>query len=174
METNQELVALGKTDATTPVVVGGDVYDPLIFHPTVVRFTRKQYVFLHAYRLGVPLSEAARKAGLEPASAERFLAKSDTVEWLKDRALKDHIRTEWEEPSKWWHMGNEVLEGRKHLSKDQQIVFMAFGDRVCPKSKESAGEGAKIIININPGAVQEAYRRSVAVDGEIVDERRTA
>lgn len=162
---------LAKTEPVHPLVVGNDVYDPLIFQPTLVRFTRKQYLFLNHYRMGVPLAEAAAKAEMTSESADRFLAKPDTIAWLQDRALKDHIRDEWQEPSKWWHLGAEVLEGKKHLSKDQQIVYMAFGDRICPKAKESVGGTPKIVINIDPGAVQEAFRRQNALEAEIVQEK---
>lgn len=161
--------SLGNTDATRALVVGNSVYDPLVFQPTLVRFTRKQYVFLNAYRLGVPVVEACAKADMTLDQADYFLSKPDTIAWLQDRALKDHIRNEWQEPGKWWAMGDEVLEGKRHLSKDQQVVYMAFGERVCPKSKESAETSKGNIINFNfgPEAVQEAFRRQNAIEAEL-------
>ncbi len=168
----EDIQALQKTDTCRGVVVGNHVYDPLIFAPEIVRFTRKQYLFLHHYRLGVPLSEAASKADMSVNSAENFLAKDDTVAWLQDRATKDHIRNEWQEPGKWWQMGNEVLEGRKHLSKDQQVVYMAFGERIAPKPKEVA-DNSKTTINFNFTAedVKEAFKRQQTIDSEIIQEK---
>lgn len=168
-ETIQDLAT---QSASHPVLVGSRVYEPLTFRPEVIKFTRKQYLFLHHFKLGVELEEAAAKADMTLEQVERFLAKEDTQAWLSDRALQDHIRNEWQEPSKWWAMGNEVLEGRRHLSKDQQVVFAMFGDRVCPKAKESSDSGAKnIVINIDPGAVQEAFRRQNAIDADIVQDK---
>src|SRR2546421_2718763 len=87
--------ALGKTDATQCLVVGNTVFDPLTFAPEVVRFSRKQYVFLNAYRLGVPVEEAAAKAKMTLGMIERFLEQPQTIAWLKDRALKEHVKQEW-------------------------------------------------------------------------------
>lgn len=147
------------------------MYDPSQLVPSVIHFTRNQYLFLQTYRLGVPFEEAAEKAHMTAEEAERFLAKPKTIEWLQDRAMKDHIRNEWAEGGKWWEMGNECLEGRKHLSKDQQIVFQAFGDRVCPKPKQNEEERTKTIINFNfsPESVKEAFQRQKAIEGELAE-----
>lgn len=158
---------LSRTDASRGLVLGNDVYDPLIFQPKLIKFTRRQYLFLNHYKLGMSLGEAALKADMTADQADRFLGKPATVEWLRDRALKDHIRNEWAEPGKWWEMGDKVLNGEKHLSKDQQVVFMAFGDRVCPKARESGGSQTKIEINIDPKAVQDAFSRQNAIEAEI-------
>lgn len=174
MESKDELIALGKTDATRPLVVGNDVYDPLTFQPEIVRFSRKQYVFLNAYRMGVPLPEAALKAGMTPEAVERFLDKPDTIAWLQDRALQHHIKTEWEEPDKWWTMGNAVLEGKRDFSKAQTEVWKDFGRRIAPVVGEGHGQGTKIEININPAAVQEAFRRQPVIEAKLVDERKSA
>lgn len=151
------------------VVVGNRVYDASQLVPSIVYFTRAQYLFLNHYRLGVTIDEASEKAGLTVDEAEKFLAKPKTVAWLQDRATKDHIRNEWAEGGKWWQIGNECLEGTRHLSKDQQIVFQAFGDRVCPKTKDIGEERGKTVINFNfsPESVKEAFQRQSAIDAEI-------
>lgn len=159
-------MSLGKTDATAPLVVGRDVYDPLAFAPKIVRFSRKQYQFLNHYRLGVPLEDAALKADLTSEQAERFLDKADTQAWLEDRALMNHIKTEWEEPGKWWRMGNEVLEGKRDFNKAQTVVFQEFGQRAVPKKGE-LGSGPKVTVNVSVEAVKEAFRRQEAIDGEL-------
>jgi hypothetical protein len=122
--------------------------------------------------LGVSLEEAASKADLTPETAKRFLDKDETIAWLNDRAVKDHIRNEWQEPGKWWQMGNEVLEGRKHLSKDQQVVYMAFGERIAPKPK-IVEDNSKTTINFNFTAddVKEAFKRQQSIDAEIIQEK---
>lgn len=173
METNKELVQQGTTDATRPIAVGHDIYDPLVFQPEIIRFSRRQYVFLNAYRLGVSLPDAAAKAEMSPESAERFLRREDTVKWLQDRALMDHIRTQWEEPSKWWSMGDEVLNGQRQFSKAQIEVWKDFGRRIAPVAAEGHAQ-TKIEVNIDPGAVQEAFRRQQAIDAQIVDEKKSA
>lgn len=163
---------LGKTDATRALVVGSSVYDPLIFSRRLVHFSRRQYLFLNAYRVGVPLADAAVKADLTTEQADRFLKRPMTRAWLEDRAKKDYIRQEWNESNKWWEMGNEVLEGKKHLSKDQQVVYMAFGDRVCPKARESDSDKGKTVINFNFTAndVKEAFRREASYEAKLENE----
>lgn len=163
---------LGNQDATGIAVVGNTVYDPLIFQPGLVKFTRKQYLFLNAYRLGTPIQEACLKSDLTVEQADRFLKKPMTVQWLQDRAKKDHIRNEWHEPGKWWEMGDAVLNGERKLSKDQQIVFMAFGDRVCPKEKVTVegSKGPTINFNFGADAVKEAFKRQEIIEAEIAKE----
>ncbi len=170
---NEDLKALVKAnDGAKGVVVGNQVYEPLTFAPQIVRFTRKQYLFLHHYRLGIPLEQAAEKADMAAQTAIHFLEKEDTIAWLTDRAAKDHIRNEWQEPGKWWEMGNEVLEGRKHLSKDQQVVYMAFGERIAPKPK-IVEDNSKTTINFNFTAedVKEAFKRQESIDAELIQEK---
>lgn len=160
--------SLGKTDATRALVLGSSVYDPLIFSRRLVCFSRRQYLFLNNYRLGVPLAEAAAKSELTTEQAERFLKRPKTRAWLEDRAKKDYIRNEWAESAKWWEMGDKVLNGERKLSKDQQVVYMAFGDRVCPKARESGDEKGKTVINFNFTAndVKEAFRREASYESQ--------
>lgn len=161
-----EVEAAAKVDGTKVLIVGNRVYDASQLIPSVVHFTRNQYLFLNHYRLGVPIEEAASKANMTPEEADRFLQRPKTVAWLQDRAQKDHIRNEWAEGGKWWEMGNECLEGKKHLSKDQQVVFMAFGERVCPKPRVSDEPQNKTVINFNFTAndVKEAFRREASFE----------
>lgn len=165
IEQARELVK--SEDGVQGIVIGKDVYDPLLWSPKLVRFTAKQYVFLRAYRLGVSLQEAAEKAGMTPAQAEKFLDKPDVQEWMQDRATKDYIKHEWEEPGKWYQKGDEVLEGKTSWSKAQLEVWKAFGERVAPAKRQSESGQPKIEINIDPTAVQEAFRRQNAIEAEL-------
>lgn len=166
---NKELIATGKTDATAPLIVGGIVFDVLAFDPhNIIKFNRKQYQFLNAYRLGVSLEEAALKADMNPDTAERFLKRPDTVKWLEDRALMHHIKSEWEEPAKWYEMGDRVLEGKKKLDKAQTEVWKEFGKRVAPLRGDGPNGGTHIEINIDPDAIERARAKKRAIDGEIV------
>lgn len=159
---------MGTTDATRALVIGNSVYDPLLFSRRLVRFSRRQYLFLNAYRLGVSLAEAASKAGMTIEQAERFLKRPMTRSWMEDRAKKDYIRNEWHESNKWWQMGNECLEGKRRLSKDQQVVYLEFGKRVCPEVKQaSENKGPTINFNFSPESVKEAFRRQESIDAEI-------
>jgi hypothetical protein len=168
----ETVLQAAKTDDGKVLVVGNRVYDASLLIPDVVYFTRKQYLFLAAYRLGVPLEQAALKAGMEPEEADRFLDRPKTVAWLKDRATKSHIRQEWHESDKWWEVGNDCLEGKRHLSKDQQVVYLEFGKRVCPeeKSKGGSSQGTTINFNFGPEAVQEAFRRQASIEAELSQE----
>lgn len=160
-------------DGCRGLVVGNTVYDPLVFAPKHVKFTAQQYVFLRHYRLGVPLADAAGKAGLTPEQAEQFLERPKTVEWLEDRAIKDHIKNEWSEPGKWWKEGDDILSGRKECDKIKLEVWKAFGERIAPvkRDKEPQQQAPKIEINIDPSAVQKAFERQNAIEAEIVKEQ---
>lgn len=161
---------MAKVDGAKVLIVGNRVYDASQLVPSVVHFTRNQYLFLNHYRLGVPIEEAASKSNMTPEEADRFLERPKTVAWLQDRATKDHIRNEWAEGGKWWEMGNDCLEGKKHLSKDQQVVFMAFGERVCPKPKTTEEDNrGKTVINFNfsPEAVKQAFHRQKSIEAEL-------
>lgn len=163
--------AVAKLDGAPILVVGNRVYDASQILPDVVHFTRKQYIFLNSYRLGVSIDEAADKSGLAVDEAERFLVRPKTIAWLQDRALKSHIRNEWHESDKWWEVGNECLEGKRHLAKDQQVVFLEFGKRVCPEQKTHSekGSGPTINFNFGPEAVAEAKARQASIEAEILD-----
>lgn len=163
---SKELTSLGRSDGQAPIVVGNDVYDPLTFAPEIIRFTRKQYIFLNAYKLGVPMAEACARSDMTFQQADRFLSRPQTQDWLKDRALMNHIKTEWEEPAKWWEMGNEVLDGKREFNKAQIVVFQEFGHRIVPKRSDSGGM-TKIEINISPDAVRQATVRQEAIEGEL-------
>lgn len=171
---DDEIKTIAKQDGAPVLVIGNRVYDASQLLPNIVHFTRKQYLFLHSYRLGIPLQEAASKAGMTDEEAERFLDKPKTVAWLQDRALKSHIRNEWHESDKWWEMGHEVLEGQRHLSKDQQVVYLEFGKRVCPeqKSHPEASKGPTIVFNFSPETVQEAFRRKAAIEAQVAEETK--
>lgn len=163
-----EIKATARLEGVKVAVVGDRVYDASQLVPGIVHFTRREYLFLQHYRLGVTLGDAASKAGMGVDEAERFLGRSKTVEWLRDRAVKDHIRGEWAEGGKWWEMGEKCLNGERRLSKDQQVVFMAFGERVCPKPRAEQ-EGARTVVNFNfsPESVLEAFRRQEIIEAEV-------
>jgi len=164
-----EVKALARQEGNPVLVVGNRVYDASQLIPDVVHFTRQQYLFLVNYRLGVALKDAAAKAGMEEEQAEKFLERPKTISWLKDRAMKSHIRQEWHESDLWWQIGHECLEGTRHLSKDQQVVYLEFGKRVCPEQKAQieSQKGVTINFNFGPEAVQEAFRRQAAIETEI-------
>lgn len=168
---NEEVRSLVKSeDGIRGALIHNRVYDPLLFSEGVVQFTAKQYVFLRAYRLGVPIEEACLKADMTVDQADRFLSKPMTLAWLRDRAIKDHIKNEWSEPGKWWEEGNKVWEGQVQPTRAQLKVWEEFGSRVCPVSRETVHSQPKIEINIDPNAVQKAMERQKAIDATIVKE----
>lgn len=156
------------------MVISGQVYDPLLFAPEIVHFSARQYVFLHKFRLGVPLEDAAIAAGMTAESAERFLDKDQTKAWLRDRAMKDHIKNEWAEPAKWWHKGDEWLNAPLEAkpTKNDVEIWKQFGMRVCPVATE--GSGTRIEINIDPEAIARSKERRKSVEAQIVSDERAA
>lgn len=165
---NQEARALVKAeDGKQALAIGGRVFSPHQFDDAIPDFSSRQYLFLNAYRLGVSIEDACEKAGLSVDQADRFLARQDVIGWLKDRALKDHIKREWEEPGKWYQMGNDKLEGRRKMDKADTVIWQEFGKRVAPCKGDSHGNQTKIEINIDPKAVRDAFIRQDAIEGEL-------
>lgn len=175
----EEAKALQKSDdGVRGLVVGNDVYEALNFADEstqkILRFTARQYKFLHAYRLGTTLVEAANKSGMSPESAERFLKKEDTVLWLNDRALKDHIKNEWGEPGKWYSEMDRLYH-TDEVPKHKIEILKEFGDRVCPKTSRNADSGKTTIeINIDPDAIARSKERRASIDAEIVRQENVA
>ncbi len=155
-------------DGVQGVYIAGRVYDPLLFAPGQVKFTARQYVFLQSYRLGVPLEDAATKADMSTEAAERFLAKDDTRRWLEDRALKDHIKNEWDEPGKVYAEADRLFNADE-VPKHKVDILKEFWDRVSPKPSRNGGGNAapNVIINISGEAVKEAFIRKTAIDAQI-------
>jgi len=161
-------------DGIRGMVIGNQVYDPLLFATDIVKFSARQYVFLQKYRLGVPLEEAAEQANLTAEQAERFLDKESTKAWLRDRAEKDHIKNEWAEPAKWWAKGDEWLnaKGEDKPHKNDVEIWKQFGMRVCPVAAN--GTGPKIEINIDPDAITRSKERRKFVEAQIVSDSHDA
>lgn len=160
----KDLVA--SEDGRKGLVVGDRVFSPHQFDSSIPDFSSRQYLFINAYRFGTSIEEAAQKADLSVEQAERFLARADVKAWLTDRALKDHIKREWEEPSKWYQIGHEKLEGMRKMDKGDIVIWQEFGKRVAPTRSETHGI-TKIEINIDPQAVKNALDRQSAIDAEL-------
>lgn len=159
---------LKNEDGVRGALISNRVYDPLLFSPGFIKFTSRQYLFLRHYRLGVPIEDAALKADMTVEQAERFLSKPDTIRWLEDRAIKDHIKLEWSEPSKWWAEGEKVWSGQKEVSRQQMDVWKEFGSRISPVSRET--NTPKIEIHIDPESVKRAFERQSAIEAQLVKE----
>jgi hypothetical protein len=168
-EYTQQAKELVKAEDGKPgLVVGNRVFSPHQYDASIPDFSSKHYLFLNAYRYGVPIEAAASKADMTPDQAERFLGRADVVAWLKDRALKDYIKYEWSEPAKWYQLGEEVLEGRRKMDKAQSLIWQEFGKRVAPAKGEGSSHGTtKIELHISPESVQAALRRQDAIDAEL-------
>lgn len=167
MTQEQEIKAMAKAKENGVAIVGNQVYEGSKYASDLLHFTRQKYLLLNHYHAGMPLQEAADKVHMELDKASEFIDSPKAVKWLEREAVKDYARQKWADGGEWVVMGDDCLEGKKHLSKDQQIVFQAFGDRFLPKSKEASQVQPKIVINIDAGAVQDAMRRQNAIDAEL-------
>ena len=166
---NKDLQTLAKTEATRALVIGNSVYDALLFDRRIVHFSARQFRFLNAYRLEVPMAEAALKAGLTIKQAEYFLKRESTKSWLADRARMTYIKNEWNGSDKWWDEGHKVMEG-KAWTKAQLEVWKEFGDRIVPKQSRNSESHTKIEINIDPAALKEARIREEAIEARLAKE----
>lgn len=168
----QEVKAMAKAREHGIVILGNQVFEGSKYSPEIVHFTRQKYLLLNHYHAGLTLAEAAAKVTMDLEEAAEFIDSPKAVAWLEREALKDYTKRKWADGGEWILAGDECLQGKRHLAKDQQIVFQAFGDRFMPKSKES-GDEKKTVINFNftAEAVKEAFQRQTAIEAELVKEQ---
>lgn len=165
---HQAIKAIAKERDTNVVVIGNRVYEASEYAPDLVCNTRQKYLLLNHYHAGLPLAECASKVNMDLDKAAEFIDSPKAVAWLQREAVKDYAKQKWADGGEWVLAGDECLEGKKHLAKDQQVVFQAFGERFFPKKKETS-EGSKTVINFNFSAkdVQDAFRRQESIDAEL-------
>lgn len=161
----REIKAIAKSNELGVAVVGNRVFEVSKYGHGLRVFPAKKWLLLNHYASEIPLDECARKVGMTLEQAEEFVGSPMAVEWLERQAVVQAKRQKWEGGGEWVLMGDECLEGRKHLSKDQQIVFQAFGDRFMPKARPDT-ESNKTTINFNftMADVKEAFDRERAYD----------
>lgn len=163
----REIKALAKANELGVAVVGNRVFEASKYSKGMTVFPTKKWLLLNHYSDEMPLSEAAQKVGMALEEAEVFIDSPMATEWLERQAVIKAKRQKWSDGGEWVVMGDECLEGKKHLAKDQQIVFQAFGDRFMPK-KSGGSDEAKTVINFNFTAadVKEAFEREQSFDTE--------
>lgn len=128
----------------------------------------KHRILLDSYRPGVALASAASEAGMTEDQARAFFRRPIVREWLHDLEKDVALERGWKQQGRWWAEGHKIWTGEKPATKAQLVVWQEFGDRVVPKqSRSSSSEAPKIEINIDPGAVQEAFRRQSAIEAEL-------
>jgi hypothetical protein len=172
--TRQNIAAIGRTDATSPTIVGRFVFERVVFPEQGVEqvcFTRKQYLFAHRFKETADLEAACELSGMTRDQALRFLKRPDVSVWMNSKRKMLIAKDEWSAPEKWAAEGERMYQ-TPNVPKHKLEIWKEFGDRCCPKPtrETSSREGAKVVINIDPGAVQEAFRRQQAIDAQIVKE----
>lgn len=165
----KEIKAIAKSNDLGVAIVGNQVFEASKYAPGLRVFSTKKWLFLNHYINEMPLSEAAEKVGMTLEQAQEFVSSPLAVKWLERQSVVRAARQKWEGGGEWWVVGDECLDGKKHLSKDQQIVFQAFGDRVAVKPRGDT-EQVKTVINFNFTAqdVREAMKREQTFDTEEV------
>lgn len=173
--TRQNLQSVGRTDATAPAIVGRFVFEKVVFPHGSTRqvcFTRKQYLFANVFRQSMDLGSACETSGLTREQALRFIKRPDVVVWMNSREQMDMTKRHWSAPEKWWSEGNRMFEDPVVSPKLKVEIWKEFGDRACPKPTRdpNQNQSPKVVINIDPGAVQEAFRRQQSIEAQIVKE----
>lgn len=160
-----EIKALAKSNELGVAVVGNRVFEVSKYSKGMRVFPAKKWLLLNHYASEMPLDECAEKVGMPLDQAEDFITSPMATEWLERQAVVQAVRQKWERGDEWWLVGDKCLEGQKHLAKDQQIVFQAFGDRVVAKPRGES-ENTKTVINFNFTAqdVKEAFAREKAYE----------
>ena len=163
----REIKSLAKGNELGVAVVGNRVFEASKYAPGLRVFPTKKWLFLNHYAQEVPIEEAALKAGISVEEAERFIETPLAKGWLERRAVIESARQKWADGGEWVALGDDCLEGKRHLSKDQQVVFQAFGDRFNSKQRaESRGETV-INVNFSAQAVEAAIARQQAIEAEL-------
>jgi hypothetical protein len=163
----KEAKSLAKENDLKIAVVGNRVFEASQYAPELRVFPTKKWLFLNHYADEMPLSEAADKVGMTVEEAERFLETDKAKEWLERRAVIQYAKQKWSDGGEWVVTGEECLEGKKHLAKDQQIVFQAFGERFMPKAKTEQKGNTTINFNFSAEAVKAAIERQTVIDAEV-------
>ena len=166
---NREIKAVAKARENGVAIVGNQVFEGSKYAPHLYQFTRQKYLLLNHYHAGLPLEEAALKVNMDIEDAARFIDSPKAVEWLEKEAILDYKKQKWADGREWISVGDDCIEGRKHLAKDQQVIFSAFGERFAPKPRGEMGDGKRTVINFNftPESVKEALARQNIIDAEV-------
>lgn len=169
----KEVVALGKTETSKPLVVGNDVFEKDLATNRLFRFSRKRYIFLNLLHDGLSLEEAAVKSGLDQEAALKFREGPEAAQYLEMRELREIVAREAKDPDRWWTMGYLAMEGKVPMNKIQCEIYKEHGKRVQPCS-DAQQPAMKIEIHVSPEALERSKERRKAVETQIVEELKHA
>lgn len=172
MDTAQ-IIALGKTDESRPLVVGQDVFEKDLATNHLYRFSRKRYIFLNLLHDDIPLEEAALKSGIDVETALRFRDSSEACAYLEMRELREVVAREAKDQDKWWVDGYMAENGKKSMNKVQAEIWKERGKRIQPCSEANQPE-MKVEIHISPDALERSKERRKSVETQIVEELKHA
>lgn len=151
------------TRAFGKVVVGG------FFTQRLFTFKPNELRFLKEFGPESSVEDAAKKAGIPVAVAEKMLRRKSVREFLQDKFEQIAIQGGWT-VERWFSEGDKVWRGQKAVTREQLDIWKEFGARILPKTRspENGAERPSVTVNIGAGAVDEAYRRQHAINAEIV------
>lgn len=168
-EKKEMAVAIGKTDASTPAVVGRYVVDPLVMSDGVCMFSWRQYRFANHYRKSLDLDAACADSGMKKDAALRFLQKPDVKAWMGDRMQMQEIKRTWSAEGRWWAEGDRMYRG-KDVPKHKLFIWDKFGERLEIKPGQgNAGNKDMVQINISADVISSIRERERSVEAEIVN-----
>lgn len=172
-DTNSSIKQISKENQSHPLIVGNKVFDVLPTTQELIDFSRPKYLLLQLIFRGIPIEEAATKAGIPLDQAITFQNSQKAIDYLQKKTLASIVAQEARDPDRWWVEVHNVMDGTKQLNKGQMVALQAQGDRVAPKKNDADGEKAKVTIqfNFSPESVREAFRRQDAIDAELVKEQ---
>lgn len=165
----KDIIALGKTDESRPLVVGNDVFERDLATSRLYRFSRKRYIFLNLIHDDASIEEAALKSGLDLGMAQRFLNMTEAKDYLEMREVREIVAREAKDADGWWVKGFLVEEGKKPMNKVQCEIWKERGKRISPCSDASAPP-MKVEIHISQEALDRSKERRKAVEAQIVDD----
>lgn len=170
----KDIIDLGKTEGSPgPIVRGMDVFEKDLSTRRLFRFSRKRYIFLNLLHDGLTLEEAAVKAGLPLADAEKFRGGAEAADYLEMRELREIVAREAKDPDRWWTMGFMAIEGKKPMNKIQCEIYKEHGKRIQPCSEVNQAP-MKVEINISPEALSRSRDHRKFVETQIIEDLKRA
>lgn len=166
MMDNKDIIKLGKTEESRPLVVGNDVFEKDLATSHLYRFKRNKYIFLNLLHDGLTNEEASLKAGLAPEKAAEFKESPEAVAYLEMRELREIVAREAKDPDRWWVSAYLSEEGIKPMSKVNCELWKERGKRIQPCSEANPAP-TKIEIHISPDALLRSKEHRKFVETQI-------
>lgn len=163
----KELIALGKTDASRPLVIGRYVKDPLVMSDGSCDFSWRQYRFALVYQKTLDLTMACEASGMRRESAIYFLKKPQVKAWLDDRTQMDNVKKKWTLEGRWFAEVDKQYQ-KEFVPKHRVQILGMVKDFIPEASEKKQLTPTEVKISIAPETVMAIREREKAMEAELI------